>query len=58
VLIPAQALAEAARAADGDPVSVHVFTGDDGAPSAAGFGCGDQALTTRLTAGEHPTWPR
>jgi DNA polymerase III subunit beta len=54
VLIPATALAEAARAADDDPVSVHVFTGDDGAPAMAGFGCGGQALTTRLTAGEYP----
>ena len=51
VLIPAPVLAEAARAADGDPVSLHVLTGDDGTPAVAGFGCGDQALTTRLTAG-------
>jgi DNA polymerase III subunit beta len=54
VLIPATTLAEAARAADSDLVSVHVLTGDDGAPTAAGFCCGDQAITTRLTAGEYP----
>jgi DNA polymerase-3 subunit beta len=54
VLIPATALAEAARAADSDPVSVHVLAGDHGAPAVAGFGCGGQALTTRLTAGEYP----
>ena len=36
VLIPAAALAEAARAADGDPVSLHVLTGDDGTPAVAG----------------------
>jgi DNA polymerase-3 subunit beta len=54
VLIPATTLAEAARAADSDPVSVHVLTGDDGAPTAAGFCCGDQAITTRLIAGEYP----
>jgi DNA polymerase III sliding clamp (beta) subunit (PCNA family) len=33
---------------------VHVLTGDDGAPTVAGFCCGDQAITTRLTAGEYP----
>ena len=33
VLIPATALAEAARAAADDPVSLHVLTGDDGTPS-------------------------
>lgn len=54
VLIPASALAEAARAAAGDPVSLHVLTGDGGAPAVAGFGCGGQVLTTRLTAGEYP----
>jgi DNA polymerase III subunit beta len=54
VLIPAAALAEAARAAAEDPVSLHVLTGDDGAPAGAGLGCGDQAITTRLTAGEYP----
>ena len=42
VLIPAAALAEAARAAGSDPVSLHVLTGDDGAPAVAGFGCGGQ----------------
>ena len=31
-----------------------MLTGDDGAPTAAGFCCGDQAITTRLTAGEYP----
>jgi DNA polymerase-3 subunit beta len=54
VLIPAAALAEAARAAADDPVSVHVLTDDGDAPAAAGFGCGGQAITTRLTAGEYP----
>ena len=54
VLIPASALAEAARAAAGDPVSLHLLTGDDGTPAVAGFGCGGQVLTTRLTAGEYP----
>jgi DNA polymerase-3 subunit beta len=54
VLIPAAALAEAARAAVEDPVSLHVLTGDDGAPAGAGLGCGEQAITTRLTAGEYP----
>ena len=54
VLIPAPALAEAARAADSDPVSVHLLTGNDGSPAAAGFGCAGQALTTRLTVGEYP----
>jgi DNA polymerase-3 subunit beta len=54
VLIPAAALAEAAKAADGDPVSVHVLTAADGQPAMAGFGCGGQALTTRLTAGDYP----
>jgi DNA polymerase III subunit beta len=54
VLIPATALAEAARAAAGGPVSLHVLAGDDGAPAGAGFCCGDQAITTRLTAGQYP----
>jgi DNA polymerase-3 subunit beta len=54
VLIPAAALTEAARAAADDPVSLHLLTGDDGTPAVAGFGCGDQALTTRLTAGDYP----
>ncbi len=54
VLIPASALAEAARAAAGDPVGVHLLTGPDGAPAGAGFGFGGQALTIRLTAGEYP----
>ena len=54
VLVPAAALAEAARAAVDDPVSLHVLTGDDGTPAVAGFGCGDQAITTRLAAGEYP----
>jgi DNA polymerase-3 subunit beta len=54
VLTPAPALAETARAADGAPVSLHVLTGDDGTPAVAGFGCGDQAITTRLTAGDYP----
>ena len=58
VLIPAPALAEAARAAIGDPVSLHVLTGDDGTPAVAGFGCGDQAITTRLTAGDYPDMAR
>ena len=54
VLIPAAALTEAARAAADDPVSLHVLTAGDGTPAGAGFGCGDQALTTRLTAGAYP----
>lgn len=54
VLIPASALAEAARAGTGDPVSLHLLAGDDGTPAVAGFGCGGQVLTTRLTAGEYP----
>ena len=58
VLIPAPALTEAARAADGDSVSLHLLTGDDGTPAMAGFGCGDQAITTRLTAGEYPDMTR
>ena len=33
---------------------MHVLTGDDGTPAVAGFGCGGQALTTRLTAGDYP----
>jgi len=31
-----------------------VLTGDDGAPAGAGLSCGDQAITTRLIAGEYP----
>ena len=54
VLIPAPALADVARAAAGDPVRVHVLTGPGGAPAVAGFTFGDQATTTRLTAGDYP----
>jgi len=54
VLIPAAALAEAARAAADDRVSLHVLTGGDGTPAVTGFRCGGQAITTRLTAGDYP----
>ena len=54
VLIPAPALAEAARTAADDPVALHVLTGDHGEPAVAGFGDGDHVITTRLTAGEYP----
>ena len=54
VLIPAPALTEVARAAADDPVRLHVLTGADGAAAVAGFTFGDQAITTRLTAGEYP----
>ena len=54
MLIPAPALAEAARAATDDPVSLHVLTGGDGEPAIAGLSCGDKAIITRLAAGDHP----
>ena len=54
MLVPASALAEAARTADGDPVGMHLLTGPDGATAVAGFGFGGQALTIRLTGGEYP----
>jgi DNA polymerase III subunit beta len=54
VLIPAPALAEAARTAADDRVALHVLTGDDGEHAVAGFGDGDHVITTRLTAGEYP----
>jgi DNA polymerase-3 subunit beta len=54
VLIPAAALTEAARAAGDSPVALHIITAPDGTPVIAGFGCGDQAVTTRLTTGEYP----
>ena len=31
-----------------------MLTGDDGTPAVAGFSFGDQAITTRLTAGDYP----
>ena len=58
VLIPVPALADVARAAGADPVRVHVLTGTGGIPAVAGFTFGDQAITTRLTAGDYPNMAR
>ncbi len=54
ILIPIPALADVARAAGPDPVRVHVLTGTGGTPAVAGFTFADQAITTRLTAGDYP----
>jgi DNA polymerase III subunit beta len=54
ILVPAPALAEAARAGGQDPVLLHVVTGDDGVPAVAGFTSGLRTVTTRLTAAEYP----
>lgn len=50
-VVPARALSEAARAADGQD-EVRVTLGD----SQATFASGDRTLTTRLIEGEFPNW--